>query len=621
MSTNARHPAERTLGLRLPDRYAVRGHIATGGMASVFCAEDRLLGRTVAIKVLSERFASDELAIRRFKREARAAARVSAHAHVVTIFDVGDTEDPSPSAFIVMEYLAGGTVAEALRGDSVTRSDARRWLREAGPALDHAHERGVVHRDIKPANFLLDRDRSLHVADFGIARLQSEDTITGVGELFGTAAYVAPEQALGREATSASDRYSLAVAAFELLTRGRPFTAPHFAAQARQHIEERPPRASDRDPTLPAAVDQVLWRGMAKDPEARYPTAAAFVQALEAALDGEQTGATGLMAPAPGPPRTESRAAAASTGIGAASSATGAASTAARAAPAGGPNVPPALAASSGAASNPTRPAGGGGRARHRTGRVAALGALAIVALGVAALIWLLPGGSSSNSTNADHASNNAAVTPPARPHKHHHTRAHKQTVTDSQSATSTAPPPPASTTATTAPNTAAPSSSTAPPSTAPPSPSALQLQGHDQMLAGTYPEAIATLRRALQAAPPGSLTYAYTLYDLGRSLLLSGDPNDAIGVLEQRLRIPNQTGVVRETLDQALRAAGQAPQPAGRSGAAPSGPGNGPGNGHGHGHGGGPGPSGGRGGGPSASNGNDDGGDSGNISGGVSAG
>ena len=591
MSTNARHPGERTLGLRLPGRYAVRGHIATGGMASVFCAEDRLLGRTVAIKVLSERFATDELAIRRFKREARAAARVSAHPHVVTIFDVGDTEDDSPSAFIVMEYLAGGTVAEALRGDSVTRSDARRWLREAGPALDHAHERGVVHRDIKPANFLLDSDRGLHVADFGIARLQSEDTITGVGELFGTAAYVAPEQALGREATSASDRYSLAVAAFELLTRGRPFTAPHFAAQARQHIEERPPRASHRDPTLPAAVDQVLWRGMAKDPEARYPTAVAFVEALEGALDGEQTGATGLMAPAPAAP--------------------------------GAPSKARAPAASSGAASNPIRPAAGGG-GRHRTGRVAALGALAIVALGVALLIWLLPGGSSSNSTNAGHASNNAALTPPARSHKHHRTHAHKQ-VTHSQSATSAAPPPAASTTATAAPSTAAPSSSTAPPPTAPASPSGLQLQGHDQMLAGTYPEAIATLHRALQAAAPGSLTYAYALYDLGRSLLLSGDPNDAIGVLEQRLRIPNQTGVVRETLDQALRAAGQAPQPAGPSGAAPPGPGNGPGNGHGRGAG----PGAGRGGGPGKSNGNgngngngnDEGGDSGNVSGGVSAG
>src|SRR5262249_20705511 len=241
-------------GLGLPGRCTIRRHIATGGMASVWCAQDRALGRDVAIKVLSEQFAYDEYAIRRFKREARAAARVSAHPHVVTIFDVGDLEPehdgPSPRAFLVMEYLAGGTVADALRSQSVTRVDARRWLHEAASALDHAHERGVVHRDIKPANFLLDRNRGLHVADFGIARLQSEDTITSSGELFGTAAYLAPEQALGREATSASDRYSLAVAGFELMTGSRPFSAPHFAAQARLHIEADPPNASKLDRTI-----------------------------------------------------------------------------------------------------------------------------------------------------------------------------------------------------------------------------------------------------------------------------------------------------------------------------------------------------------------------------------
>ena len=119
MSTDARYLTERTLGLRLPGRYTIHRHVATGGMASVWCGEDRLLSRTVAIKVLSERIADDPHAIRRFKREARAAARVSAHPHVVTIFDVGDTEarseQDSPSAFIVMEYLAGGTVADALR--------------------------------------------------------------------------------------------------------------------------------------------------------------------------------------------------------------------------------------------------------------------------------------------------------------------------------------------------------------------------------------------------------------------------------------------------------------------------------------------------------------------------
>jgi eukaryotic-like serine/threonine-protein kinase len=276
-------------GLKLPERYEIRLHIASGGMASVWCAEDLVLGRTVAIKILAERFAQDKLAVHRFMREARTAARVSSHPHVVTIYDVGETtlpddvSTPGP-AFIVMEYLPGGTVSEALRAGPIRRGEAMAWLADAASALDHAHARGIVHRDIKPANFLLDQNRTLNVADFGIARLLSEDTITNSGELFGTAAYISPEQARGRLATDASDRYALAVAAFELLVGSRPFTAEHLAAQARQHIEDQPPRASERNRELPRAVDGVLERGMAKRAEDRFPTAGAFVDGLKDAL-------------------------------------------------------------------------------------------------------------------------------------------------------------------------------------------------------------------------------------------------------------------------------------------------------------------------------------------------
>ena len=182
---------------------------------------------------------------------------------MVSVYDVGDLEpaegegDEGRRPFLVMEYLAGGTVADAIRVGAVRRQEALRWISEAASALDHAHACGIVHRDIKPANFLLDRGRALHVTDFGIARLVSEDTITS-DQLFGTAAYLSPEQALGQDATSASDRYALAVTAFELLAGERPFTAPHFAAQARQHIEDPPPAASARDRSLPTEVDEVL---------------------------------------------------------------------------------------------------------------------------------------------------------------------------------------------------------------------------------------------------------------------------------------------------------------------------------------------------------------------------
>ena len=530
MSARAKPQAEPRFGLKLPDRYSVSRHIATGGMASVWCAEDNVLDRRVAIKVLSERFAHDELAIRRFKREARAAARVSAHPHVVTIFDIGDIEPDGrgspPSAFIVMEHLPGGTVADALRCDSVTRDEARRWLREAASALDHADERGIVHRDIKPANFLLDRERGLHVADFGIARLQSEDTITSSGELFGTAAYLAPEQALGREATGASDRYSLAVAGFELLTGGRPFTASHFAAQARQHIEDEPPKASDREPTLPPAVDGVLRRAMAKDPGGRYPTATAFVDALEGALDEQPTAATTpLLATAPTRPLKSA----------------GAPAAAAAAAPRPRPSAAPRRPGTTGSTTR--------SGSQERGGRVIALLALAAVALGVILLISQLEKGSRSPVTAASRSSH-ATV-------GDHHRNAATQTASSTASSGSAA------------------SSSSAP------SASALQLLGHQELLDHNYAAAIPTLRGALAAAPHNSLSYAYALYDLGDGLLLSGNPKAAIPVLEQRLKIPNQTQVVQQTLNQALAAA--APQPT-----APQhrhhGHGNGNGNGNGDG-------------------------------------
>ncbi len=305
---------------RLPDRYRLQRHIASGGMASVWCAEDRVLDRTVAIKILAERFAHDQLAVRRFKREARAAARACGHAHVVTVFDVGDTEpaenDPAEEgrAFIVMEYLAGGTVADAIRVGAVRRHEALRWLTEAASALDHAHERGIVHRDIKPANFLLDRARGLHVADFGIARLVSEDTITSSDQLFGTAAYLAPEQALGRPASSASDRYALAVTAFELLVGERPFTATQFAAQARQHVEDAPPSASERNHSLPPALDAVLQRGMAKEPATRFDSAGELVAAVDDALREVPASSVRIAGPRPSARRVAARARVASTG-------------------------------------------------------------------------------------------------------------------------------------------------------------------------------------------------------------------------------------------------------------------------------------------------------------------
>jgi len=274
--------------IALPDRYRVVRHIANGGMASVWAAEDELLGRLVAIKVLAPGYTADASARRRFEREARAAARVSDHPHVVTIYDVAEHDG---QAFIVMEHFSGGTVADRLRRPQpVPRGAALRWLDGAASALDYAHGCDLIHRDVKPGNLLLDGAGRIAVADFGIARIATDTSMTKTGQVLGTAAYLSPEQALGKPATDASDRYSLAIVAYELLTGRKPFDGEIPAAQARQHIESPMPTAEG----LPPGVGRVLERGMAKEPADRPPTAAAFVEDLRAALEDEPTAPTSV---------------------------------------------------------------------------------------------------------------------------------------------------------------------------------------------------------------------------------------------------------------------------------------------------------------------------------------
>jgi serine/threonine protein kinase len=521
--------------LGLPERYAAVRHIASGGMASVWCAHDRALGRNVAIKLLAERFADDDDANARFLREARAAARLSGHPNVVMIYDVGET-DADGRAFIVMEFLAGGTVADALRVDSVRRVHAIKWVGEAASALDFAHSRGVLHRDIKPANLLLDRARTLHVADFGIARLGTEDTITGTGEVLGTASYLAPERALGQPATPASDRYSLAVAAFELLVGERPFTAAHFAAQARQHVDEEPPAASLLNRTLPESVDAVLARGMAKRPEQRWPTAEDFAQALETALTEATTkahhrvAAAAIARPARGSYPTGSRQP--TTSRQPRQPTTSRQPTAPRRTASGTSAQPPVAA----------RPRG------RRRGRIVALAALVLGAIAAVAIAGTIGSGGRSTQRSASIQRQASAATrkhrpAPARP------AAPKPHTTQTQTVTAT------------------PAAATTPPPTA----ETLEARAHQLMLDGNYSAALPVLRQVLNTASPDSLTYAYALYDYGRTLLLAGDPKDAVKVLYQRLQIPNQTGAVRQELQLALVALGQTVQ-SGGAGATPPG-------------------------------------------------
>ncbi|HEX4525279.1 MAG TPA: serine/threonine-protein kinase [Gaiellaceae bacterium] len=266
----------------LPPRYEDVRPIAHGGMGEIFRATDRELGRDVAVKLLAERVSADGDSRARFKREALAAARLSGTPNIVTIFDVGEHNG---RPLIVMEYFPGGSLEQRLAGRTpYSAGQTLDWLEEAAVALDAAHAAGIVHRDVKPANLLLDGSGHVHVADFGIASAVGLDSFTQVGTILGTAGYLSPEQAEGERATAASDLYSLAVVAWELLAGRRPFESSSATAEAAAHAHAPVPSIHDASPTLPPGYDRIFDRALAKDPHARYPTAAEFVGELRREL-------------------------------------------------------------------------------------------------------------------------------------------------------------------------------------------------------------------------------------------------------------------------------------------------------------------------------------------------
>ena len=235
-------------------RYRVERVLGEGAMATVLLARDEELDRLVAVKLLDERLAADESFRARFAREARVAAALS-HPNVVTVFDVGES-DGRP--FIVMEHVEGRTLEERLRREGPLPADeVRRIARQVCAGLEHAHAQGLIHRDLKPANLIERSDGTIKIADFGIARA-AETTLTETGTILGTAAYLAPEQAEGREVTQATDLYGLGVVLYELLTGKRPWEVESLAgaggtrngagAGAAAGRAGRPPR---RDRTLP----------------------------------------------------------------------------------------------------------------------------------------------------------------------------------------------------------------------------------------------------------------------------------------------------------------------------------------------------------------------------------
>jgi eukaryotic-like serine/threonine-protein kinase len=283
----------------LPERYANPEQIGRGGMGEIFRATDTALGRAVAIKVLDDRYAQDFSVRQRFTREALAVARLSGNPNIVTIYDVGEQGD---RPFIVMEYLAGGSLEQKLREEGAQPpAQALAWLEQAANALDGAHRNGVVHRDVKPANLLLDVHGRVHVADFGIASAAGMQSLTQTGTVLGTASYLSPEQASGEATSAASDLYSLAVVAFELLTGHRPFEGSTIAEEAAAHVNADVPSVRSFSRRLPRELDAVFGRALSKEPAGRFTSGAEFVAALRAAFD-HAAGATAIVA-APAPRR------------------------------------------------------------------------------------------------------------------------------------------------------------------------------------------------------------------------------------------------------------------------------------------------------------------------------
>jgi predicted Ser/Thr protein kinase len=257
----------------LNDRYEMGSPLGKGGMAHVYRGTDRVLDRTVAIKVLSGKYAGDDSFVTRFRREAQAAAGLN-HANIVGVYDTGDE---GQMHYIVMEYVEGETLGDVLRRDG--RLDPERAAAvavEVATALHAAHEKGLVHRDVKPGNVMIDREGRVKVVDFGIARAAADDTLTQTGLVLGTASYLSPEQAQGLPVDARSDIYSLGCVLYEMLTGRPPFDGDTPVAIAYMHVNETPPGPSELEPSIPPHLDQAVMRALEKDPEARFPTAEAF---------------------------------------------------------------------------------------------------------------------------------------------------------------------------------------------------------------------------------------------------------------------------------------------------------------------------------------------------------
>jgi tetratricopeptide (TPR) repeat protein len=481
-------------------------------MASVLLCEDERLGRRVAVKRLH---ADSPLEVeRRFNREAKLGASLN-HPNLVSVFDTATDDE---GVLIVMEYVEGEPLSRLLRRGPLRPEEVCRMVCDLGDALDHVHAQGIVHRDVKPGNVLIRGDGLTKLVDLGIATATDISRITRSGVVLGTAAYMAPEQLEGKEVGPATDVYSLAAVAFEALSGKKPREGRSPMEIAHRVATEGPPDLREAWPRAPARAARVLQRGMAREPARRPASAGKLADELADALRN---------APAEqAPSRRFAR--------------RGAAAPMPAAAPARAAEPPAEEAPATGPPMRRTR---AGGR-RPSLGAVVL--ALVFVALAIAAVTGaVLSGGD-------DKGSSSRADRTPAQPTQREPAKKQKKGKKESKGEQSQGAPADASP-ATPAAPAEAPASSSA-------SGAELNAQGFELMNQGRYDEAIPVLQQAVNSFPEGTtdLNYAYALYNLGRSLRLAGEPDKAIPILEQRLKIPNQTETVRRELELAKQEAKQ---------------------------------------------------------------
>ena len=282
----------------LGGRYEIGGVLGYGGMAEVHRGADLRLGRDVAIKMLRTDLARDETFLTRFRREAQNAASLN-HPSIVAVYDTGeDTGNGTPVPYIVMEYVGGRTLKEVLlaEGQLAPRRTCE-IVADVCAALDFSHRHQIIHRDVKPGNVMLSQNGQVKVMDFGIARAMAsgQATMTQTSAVIGTAQYLSPEQARGETVDARSDVYATGCLMYELLCGDPPFTGDNPVSVAYQHVREAPRPPSQVNPDVPPAVDAIVLRALAKNPENRYQTAGEMREDLERAIAGRPVMAPAVM--------------------------------------------------------------------------------------------------------------------------------------------------------------------------------------------------------------------------------------------------------------------------------------------------------------------------------------